>query len=815
MTKKVTIKSINNYSYLLFTIASILFSLSSQSQVYFNDLEDKNVKGNWIGLSTIDSDSAYSGTYYSKTDSLNPYGLGIEQRFPNDLHRTNTMLTISGYVKSNLKNNHALYVMTLTNGKETLLWKGIPLAPIFKEKDIWYYFSDSILVPANLTSNSKLKAYLWNQDKSATTGIDNLKIEFKTFDNPTFIPVLTDDTNNNITKKSTLELFSNGYYNITFDNTISISGNTNDNILNNISYFSEGLIKGVKTTHQLNWKYTGSTKTKNGKELKFKASDRYSKLNLVLICNDYSPEIQFVVEEKYKRKQLINRSSLIFNYSQPLEKIYRNNRLLDTLHFKKEYWLDKQGVKIGKGKNSLLIYHTPHISSLQIDTDNQLMVANLDYEKDHPFFRFPLNPDSSNWKKEESTSQYKKGDKREYHFKLNVGNNVKTLPRFMKNPAGFEATYIWTEHADFTDIKTNRATYFGSEKISHLDSTTGGFVHYNIPVTKSVLYDNPDSISNYDISNGAFPTLESAIQTDSLFSEFLFQIAEKGSEICLHTPEQFTTTPERFEEALSYMQTNFGSPSWIDHGNNNGHQNNREDLICDGTLEDSPYYAVDLWNSYGVKYVHNAYYEELNTYKGWQYEGSLEKPYSGFGDFFPKPDYYKHPTRSHNMIHWTTTSALFVKEPYLWDYLFNMNKLQKLVENRAIEINHTYPPWVDQKKGMWTWNSDSIIVAQPGLNRTLANMAQLRDEGRLNVCTVANFLDYRTSIDKIKYSILPDGRIRLTNDSDSDIKKLAMVAKAKAVTVNGIIPNYKIVGDEIIFWFDIGVGNTIIIRIIE
>jgi len=94
-------------------------------------------------------------------------------------------------------------------------------------------------------------------------------------------------------------------------------------------------------------------------------------------------------------------------------------------------------------------------------------------------------------------------------------------------------------------------------------------------------------------------------------------------------------------------------------------------------------------------------------------------------------------------------------------------------------------------------------------------MAQLRDEGKLNICTVADFLDYRTAIDNVDYSIMPDGRIRLTNNSDSDIKNLAMVAKAKAVSVDGLIPNYKIVGGEIIFWFDIGIGETKIIRVIE
>lgn len=800
---------------IFFTFIISSYSVIAQNHVYFNNLEDAHIEGNWIGLTTIDSTSAYSGLYYSKTDSLKPYGLGIEQQLPDALARTNTMVLLSGYVKSNEKNNNALFVATIVAENETNLWKGIPLAPIFKDEHNWYYFSDSILVPANLTFKSKLKAYLWNQDRTATTGIDDLRIEFRAFDNPTFIPVLTDIVSENTDKKSTANLFTNSYYSITYNQGISILGNTNDKIINNISYYSERQIKGEKTQSHINWKYTGSAKIKNGSKLNFKVSDRNAKLNLVVICNDNSPEIQFAIKERYKRKQTVNRESLILNYSQLPDEVYRNNRLLDTNQFQKEYWLDKQGTKIGEGSNSFLIYHTPGISSLQLDTDNKLLFANLDYEKDHPFFRFPLNPDSSNWKKEESTSRYKKGDKREYRFKLIVGNNIKTLPRFMKNPSGFEATYIWTEHADYTDIKTNRATYFGSENISHSDSATGGFVYYDIPVTKSVFYDNPDSITNYDISNGAFPTLESTILTDTLFSEFLFHIAEKGSDICLHTPEQFTTTPERLKEALSYMQTNFGSPSWIDHGNNNGPQNNREDLICDGTLEDSPYYAIDLWNKYGVKYVHNAYYEELNTYEGWQFESSLEKPYSGFGDFFPKPDYYKHQTRSGNMIHWTTTSALFVKEPYLWDYLFNIKKLQKLVDNRTVEINHTYPPWVDPKKGMWTYNSDSSIVAQPGLNQALANMAQLRDEGKLNVCTIADFLDYRTSIDKINYSLLPDGRIRLTNNGDSDIKELAMVAKAKAITVNGLIPNQKKVDDEIIFWFDIGVGEIKVIRIIE
>ncbi len=804
---------ISRWKNVIILLFVLLYSTITNSQVYFNTLEETPVEGNWIGINTIDSAYAYSGAYYSLTDSINPYGLGIEQEFPVAIFHANTMVHISGYVRSNLMSNNALFVISIVRDNETIFWKGISLASVLKDKDIWYYFSDSLLVPGTLTSQSKLKAYLWNQNNAAKTGIDDLRIEFKAFNNPTFVPVLVDLASQ--TTKSSINIFANRYYSITYDQGIKIYGNTNDNIIRSIRYYGKREIKGKEIQSHINWEFTKSSKINDGKKLHFKASDRDVKLNLVLICDNNSQEIKIIAEEKYKRKQTVNRESLVFSYSQTLEDVYRYNRKLDTNNFQKEYWLDKQGAIIGAGQNSLLIYHTPNISSLQIDTENKLLFANLDYEKDHPFFRFPLNPDSTDWRKEESNSRYKKGDKRKYRFKLFIGSTIQTLPRFMKNPKGYEATYIWTEHADYSDIRTNRATYFGSENISHPDSAIGGFVRFNIPVTKSVFYDNPDSISNFEASNGIFTTLESTILTDSQFSEFLFHLDDKGSDICLHTPEQYTTTAKRLEEALSYMQINFRSPSWIDHGNNNGPQNNREDLICDGTLEGSPFYAIELWNKYDVKYLHNAYYEELNTYNDWQFESSLEKPYSGFGDFFPKPDFYQHPTRTGNIIHWPTSSALFVTEPYLWNYLFNIKKLTSLVNNWAVEINHTYPAWVDPQKGMWTFSTDSAIVAQPGFNQALANMSELRDEGKLNVCTIKDFLDYRTAIDKVVYSLLPDGRIRLTNNNDSDINGLGMVTNAKAVTVNSLIPDQKTVDNEIIFWFDIGAGDSKIIRLVK
>lgn len=800
----------------LYFLIFLLFSLSSSAQVYFNNMEQTPDSGNWIGLQTIDSGYAFSGNYYSHTDSLVRYGVGIQQKFPHNLVHNNTTLIISGYVMTSHKNNSALYVVTIVNdNKETTLWKGIQLSKALIDTNNWYYFSDSILIPASLTVNSKIKTYLWNQNKKVSTNIDDLKFEFRQFKNPSFLPAIVVDEVNSQEKKS---LFSNNFYSISYspkDRTISILDNNNEEVIQNLYFYTDKKIRNNGIILQTNWKLTGIKNIDNGKIIKFKTSVKGSSYRLNLICNYNTGEIKIEAENKYRKKQDIWREAIVFKYSQPVSEVYRNNRKIGRNQFQNEYWLDNEGVKIGENTSSFFIYHVPEISSLQLDTENQLLFANLDYEKDHPFFRFPLNPDSINWKKEESESNYRFGDNSKYSFSIFIGNNTSSIPRFMKNPTGYEATYIWTEHADFSDIRTNRATYFGSENITDADSATGGFVYYNIPVTKSVFYDNPDSITNYEASNGTFNSLESTVLTDTAFSDFLFQISAKGNDICLHTPEQYTTTNERFKDALLYMQMNYGSPSWIDHGNNNGPQNNREDLICDATLKKSPFYAIDIWSDYGVKYLHNAYYEEYDTFGKWQFENSMEKPYSGYGDFIPKPDYYLHPTKSKNLYHWTTTSALFVKDHHLWNYLFNQKKLENLVDNWYVEMNHVYPAWVDPKKGMWTYDSDSTIIAQPGLNQSLANLASLRDEGRLNITTIADYLDYRTAIDNVEYELLSDGRVSITNNNDFIIEDLSMAAQANAVTVDQLIPSYKKTEDDIIFWFNLAPGESKIIRIIK
>jgi hypothetical protein len=730
----------------------------------------------------------------------------------------NTMVTVEGWVQCSATFPKAAFVVTITEDGKELFWESIRLDTV-RTANVWSAFSATYKVPASVTKEAVFKCFLWNIQQKDTVVIDDLKVEFEYFSTPSFLPAYDKAALSESTSSiADMVLFTNPFYSILLDKTtkeIVLVSKSGESIAGHFTAFDQ-LIAGDEHIEQSNtFSFKGQQTKKGITMLRLRAKSKTAAKKLIIYCDLFSPQLKFEVEEKYRKHVICKRSAILLQMDQLVTEVMRANRKSDTNDFQKEYWLDKQGTLFGEHNNTLFIYHTPGISSLQLDTENNLLWINLDYEKDHPFLHFPLRSDTIDYKEDWSAGKFKKGSKRTNSFNLSVGTQGTLLPRFMKNPSGYLATYIWTEHADFSNVQTNRATYYGSEKITDPDKASGGFVFYNIPVTKSVFYDNPDQITNAEISGGKFTGLESAIETDTAFHRFLKQIGEKEIEICLHTPEQFTTTPEQLEAALNFTKIHFDSKSWIDHGYNNLLHNNREDFMCDGLLKKSPFYAAEQWKRYGVTYFWNAYYEDYFTFEKWRFGSSLEPYYSGYGDFMPKPDYWRHPTRSDDFIHWPTSTVLYIESNELWEYFFSDQNLNAFIDNWSVEMNHCYPAWVDPKKGFWTYDADSNIVAQPGFNRTLEKMAKLKNKGQLNVTTVKDFLDYQLLLENIDYQLLADGRVRVTNHNLQDVKGLSFATKAKAVLVDRLKPAQKISGDDLIFWFDLKAGSSSTIRVIE
>ena len=433
---------------------------------------------------------------------------------------------------------------------------------------------------------------------------------------------------------------------------------------------------------------------------------------------------------------------------------------------------------------------------------------NIDYWRDHPLIHYPLRADTSDVFEDISYRDIKKGDVLKGKIIL-YNSAMDDLPRLMPVWNGYQSAFIFTEHADWTDLRTHRAVLFGNEHITKPEDAVGGFCYFNIPVTKSVFYWNPDNITNTETSLGRFPGLIASIKTDKEFYKLLKTIKKEGFEICLHSPEIYTTIPSEFPKAMRFMKRNFNTVSWIDHGYNNGPDKNREDMVCDGLLPSSPQYAAKLWKENGVCYFWNAYYEE-NRMESHNFDGNFVQPYDGFGDALPNRQITTLPNGDKDFLLWSTPSTLEVNEDHEWYYYFDSIRLQHLVDQHNVFITHVYPAWTNPWRAFWQYNENGTAVAMPGFNFALSQLARFRDEKKILPTTIEQYLSYYEKINSIEYLILDHNTIQLTNPNET-IKGLTLLC-TKPIIVEGKTINFRKVDEGYLVWFDLKKNETVTIR---
>ena len=521
------------------------------------------------------------------------------------------------------------------------------------------------------------------------------------------------------------------------------------------------------------------------------------------------------------------RRTLVIPFIDSTLTVYRRNLHVDTTAFQSEYYLDREGFTIGEGARSFTLYHPSKVSSMQLDATHRIAYINLDYWRDHPLIHYPLcdtiedyfedvscdnihyvHPDSSEIRLGEI--YVAKNDN--HYFIVHIGDSIHDLPRIMPVWDGYQSAFIFTEHADWTDIRTHRAVLFGNENITKPEDAVGGFCYFNIPVTKSVFYWNPDNVTNEKTSKGLFKGPVTSIKTDKEFYKLLKTIRKQGFEICLHSPEVYTTIPSEFPKAMRFMKKQFGTVSWIDHGYNNGPEKNREDMVCDALLPDSPYYAVELWKKNGVRYLWNAYYEE-NRMEQYNFDSHFVQPYDGFGDALPNRQITTLPNGDKDFLLWSTPSTLEVNDDKDWYYFFDSTRLQRLVDQHNVFITHTYPAWSDPYRGFWEYNKNGTAVAMPGFNFALSQLARFREEKKILPTTVEQYLNYYEKLLNIEYQICDNRNIRavcLTNHGEA-IKGLTLLC-TKPVVVEGKVMDFRKVDEGYLVWFDLGKNETVTIR---
>lgn len=645
----------------------------------------------------------------------------------------------------------AVVALSVNDGNKNIYWDGFPLK---------HDFSLEMNIPGSLLRYGPLKCTVFNPHKDKIR-LDSVNYSFEETHLPSFVP-----ENINVTQPISLYLNGNQYFDwerIDTDYSAVTLLNEND----------------------------------------------FARTRIDIFSTPDDPNVRYEITAEFLKDLEISRLAVLMPFTDGEFTVYRSNLHVDTIACQDEYYLDQEGFSYRKGEKQINLYHPKSLSSIQLDLKSSTAILNIDYELDHPMIHYPARHDTLDYYENISKRKVKAGEKLTASFVMSYTQTV-DLPRFMPVWDGYESAIIFTEHADWTDIRTHRAVCFGNESVTCADSAVGGYVYYDIPITKSIFYNNPDSIVNIG-QNRRFHGYHCTIQTDTAYLDFLKQLRDRGFEICLHTPEQYTTNRSNLYEALAFMKENFGSPSWIDHGYNNSFINNREDMVCDGLNPHSPYYALDAWKKNGVRYLWNAAYEELRPFEEWCFDNSLQHPYPFFSDALPHPRYMRAPFDD-DIILWYTDYTLEPGE--YWNYYLSQNRLETVVGSRSAFIAHVYSPWVTTARGFWDMENGQI-VAKNDMNQALERIAKLRKQRLMLPTTVEKFLSYQEQLQDVDYQYDNEGNVVLTNNNDDTIHGFTLISKSPMTLIENqeVIPfSSRNSNEEYIIWFDFGPHEKIIIK---
>lgn len=802
-----------------FTLICILFfSLIAHAEEplvrWKNDMETIGQTSEWINQTTILFDSI-AINHFSRTDSQNIYGLGYKGSFPEATLNKSIEITLKAGVRFSTKDAAFGLALSVSKGDSIVFWDSKNVNR--ENPGEWSKVSVSFRLPANfVVSENTLIFYGWNRDGKFTCDFDDLEIEIHELPERSFLPqelnLWSGQSDVKFNRRITGNIFSVDAD--TTNGSIRIFSTDGDSLINRIGYYLEfkNTRKDKRSKKIFIEKFDKLSIEENGEVVKLKAIAlaKPGKVNIEVTLDNLSGSLTITSSVHFNSNVFLQRSTLVMQYGIDVGSVLKKNSLIDSAHLRQEYWLEKEGV-ILKGKASdYITYRNILSSSLQLSTTHKLLLLNNDFDLDHPMLYFPPMKKSSSFFLERSSIAYKKGDELKGTIKFSVIQKQMEPARVLKNPNGFLSSLIWTEHADFSDIRVQRAVNFGSENIHAADSATGGFVGHSIPVTKSVFYHNPTGLKNAE-KDVRFSDESVSIKGSDIFTEFLHQLHQKKFEICLHTPDPFTTTAAYAEEAMAYMQKNFGSCNWIDHGYDNAPSSNREDIVCSGADTLSEYYMGDLWKKYGVKYFWNNYYEDASLYSNTSFYSFFTTPYSGWDDAFPTPEYFANPVKK-DLISWRTTFTLDPADGSLWDYYFNEPRLNDLVYSRGNCILHCYPARVDSTTGFYSYNGNEIVVNSE-FDKALSRLRNYGDNGLIWLTTVKEMLDYRLLLENVTIDYGRGSAIIVSNRNDKMIRGVSLITAAESVTAGEKNIRIKKSGSESIAIFDLAPKEKLILEL--
>lgn len=566
----------------------------------------------------------------------------------------------------------------------------------------------------------------------------------------------------------------------------------------------------------------------NDSSIRYKTNNNYLEYDFEIKTDSINNSIIFNTNIRYKKSVEIEREAYLFLLNIIPNSLITKNGLTDSKFNSNEYWLGDGGILIETTSNNLLFLNNSRsISSSQYDNKNNNLYVNLDYNKDHPH-TYILPNQNGKWI-DKSNSIRKPGDSISHSFLFNIFDKKTPFLKLMKTPFGFLSTFIFTEHADNTDLRTQKAVYFGSENIVKSEKAIGGFVKHQIPVTKSVFYTNNLNLTN-NVFNNDFESPQLYIKNNHEYSTFIDDLFKTNLyEICLHSVDPLNDDRKDVTQALEVFKDKYNISTWIDHGISDGNSN-REAFVCEGLDPDSEYYIADLWHKNNVKYFWNSSIERFsncfllkNKIKDFnlisflrcfrnRITGNIDLLKSEIGQQIPSPIYWEHPSVTDKFISWGTLNHSGHHYGWVWDYIYSEKRIRELIINRGIHIAHFYPAFVGKSiayfNGIWEINNGEIVINNY-FDKVLQRLSEFRNEGLLNLITIKEFLDYQYLIKNIEVIYYNNGLIKIINHNNDEIKGLSFSVIASNIYSKQKQINQKQIDGEKIFWFDINAREEV------
>lgn len=769
--------------------------LSNIEADFLIDFENSSQLG-LINSSSISDEKSYDGKFSTLVNKESNFGGGWQGSFPDSLSGKTIRVILSAFIYADSLARPVI-AFSLDKEGQNFYWHSLSLNDSLCDNK-WHQVIDTFLIPGDFTAKyCNVKTFLWLSNGTGKAYADNISLQFRKAHFNSFLPNLNYDSNaigKSLNFKSAEVKFNST------NELLSLSLNK-VSLFKSIRLLTEWCNENNRDTGVL-FSNLSFVKTFND-TMYFESDNELIKSNISLVINDST--LVFNSSVNFKLNTNLKRLALVFEFENKANKLLSNDGFwMDNVE--DEYWIGNGALAFSHASGNWITQNNSNFTSLQVQ--NNFAVFNLDYSIDHPLIHFPLRKDAKRGVYEDrSCSKVLKNESMKAELTFQKINNATKVPTLSKFPNGFESAYIFTEHADYTDLRTHLAVCFGNDSAINLKNCKEGFVGNNIPVTKSIFYSNEDKVNNSE-SLLDFNTPIASWKENLEFRKLIDELYKMNWDIALHTPDHYTTSAATMTEALGRFKEKYNSSTWIDHGYDNGPADNREDLMCDALVTGSKNYSLALWQEFGVSNVWNSWYEDQKEIKVLGFDQHLQINYPFLNTSCPKPLLFKHKSLSANITHWLSNSIVDYDSPQWWSYYFNKNVLDRLCINKGIVINHCYPARVKEKQFFWI-KEGNVFKIHPEFEKILKLLNEYQSANLIWLCTVKELISFKERLESVGLSYFKNS-VRVTNKGLKDIEGLTLVIPSEiALNYKEGFSQRKTMTGETMLIFNLKAGQTI------